>query len=1068
MSTTGDRRASRLADVLAERASRIVEDFVVRSRARGMAQLAAPSPEAWAEAATGLAEGIVAQARSRTRARPAVGAGLPPQPPGTRDPVAGFAVSEARRHRARGVPLPLFVGMLKEMRDVFLDHVASALRPGDVEPALAAVRAAFDRCEVAACADWEAGAPDRRVAEMQAEAQAQSAEKARLGTIVDGLPVAVLMLEGGGDIRLLNRAAAAAFLPESDAPAGAGARARPEDVLPELVEDVRAFEAGGEPEAGFEREVRTAAGPRWFQVRLRKTIDMSERFLGTVIILNDITARRATEDSLRAAHAELDRLVRERSTELGRATETLATVVRHAPLAMIATDREGVVRMWNPAAERMFGWTAGEVVGRPIPFFREPDGAAFRANLERVVSGGRAVQFEVVRHRKDGSPVEVSSYVAPLRGPAGESEGAIGILRDVTEQRRADQEMRESEERYRTLVEMCPDAIIVHQDGRLVFANRAALALVGATSRDQLVGRPVKDFVHPDDLPLVLRRVAEMTAGRHVPPAEETFLLLDGSPLEVEVSAAPTSFRGRPAIQVLAHDIRSRRRAEATMRRQAADLEAHASALRALRDIDREMVQHLYPDDVLRAVLGRLPSHVGADAVAVGLLDDDAGRIVSNLTRTTAGDLVEEDLVALDPAAFSEIVDGQVSLFVDPVGADARVRVVGPWEGPPPAWYLGVPMVVRGHAIGVMHVVSSRPGAGSSEVAEFFRMLAWRLAIGIENARAFADTTHRAEVVELHLAAQTGLGREGPAGVSAEVLEVLARACGTDRAVWFRHDADAGCLVFESHAGFPAGLGGASGERMSFPFGESRGVVGAVAASRTPCHVPNCQADHRWITVDPSVRSAYFVPVQFGDRPYGVVGILGRRPWGIQASNRALADLFGHYVGAMLEGARLLAQTREAEQRYRSIFENAVEGIYQRAPDGRLIAANPALARMLGFGSVDEILAADTGGGRLLHGSREREQAFRQELEAHGVVRGFECQARRRDGSPVWTSENARAVRGPEGELVRVEGLIEDVTERKELERQLRHAQRMEAVGRLAGGIAHDFNNLLTAIMGST
>jgi two-component system, cell cycle sensor histidine kinase and response regulator CckA len=173
-----------------------------------------------------------------------------------------------------------------------------------------------------------------------------------------------------------------------------------------------------------------------------------------------------------------------------------------------------------------------------------------------------------------------------------------------------------------------------------------------------------------------------------------------------------------------------------------------------------------------------------------------------------------------------------------------------------------------------------------------------------------------------------------------------------------------------------------------------------------------------------------------------------------------------HDADYVVAVARDITRRKQAEEKYRSIFENAVEGIFQVTASGRVISANPALARIFGYDSPQEFMEkVGSIEGRLCVSPERREQLLRLAGE-RGTVTGFEVQMRRKDGAAIWASINARSVCDEKREVLLIEGFLEDITQRKLLEEQIRRASRMEAVGRLAGGVAHDFNNLLTAVLG--
>ena len=155
---------------------------------------------------------------------------------------------------------------------------------------------------------------------------------------------------------------------------------------------------------------------------------------------------------------------------------------------------------------------------------------------------------------------------------------------------------------------------------------------------------------------------------------------------------------------------------------------------------------------------------------------------------------------------------------------------------------------------------------------------------------------------------------------------------------------------------------------------------------------------------------------------------------------------------------------RRSEADFRSVVENAPYGIYRASMTGQLLQVNPALQKMLGYDSADDLLRQDLSANVFQHVGEY--QRLMELLARTNDIKDLEMDWKRKDGDPITVRCSGRRIQGENGTPGYLEVFAEDVTEKRGLERQLRMAQKMEAIGRLSGGIAHDFNNLLGVIIG--
>jgi PAS domain S-box-containing protein len=270
-------------------------------------------------------------------------------------------------------------------------------------------------------------------------------------------------------------------------------------------------------------------------------------------VMLDVTARKQAEDALREREA------------------TLQGVCVSALHAIVMIDGQGRAILWNPAAERMFGYTATEVLGQRVhdlvapADLRERFEVAFPAFQKTGQGADIGKLRELTARRRDGSEFPINLSLAAVQ--KGQEWHAVAIIRDITDRKRAEKALRQSEENFRSVVENAPEAIFVSTKARFRYLNPAAVKLFGAAAASELIGQPVIASVHPDSRAAVtegIRQVQELRVA--VSRVAQKYLRRDGTVLDIEGSVIPFVYEGENGGLVFVRDITERKRAEEELR----------------------------------------------------------------------------------------------------------------------------------------------------------------------------------------------------------------------------------------------------------------------------------------------------------------------------------------------------------------------------------------------------------------------------------------------------------------------------------------------------------------------
>ncbi len=432
------------------------------------------------------------------------------------------------------------------------------------------------------------------------------------------------------------------------------------------------------------------------------------------------SSRKRTEDALRKSE------------------QRLKFHLENSPLGVIEWDADFVVVQWSNEAEHIFGWSKDEIIGRTIESLNiiyPEDLPLVEGTISRLIGGNeRTVVSSNRNYTKAGEVITCVWYNSVLLDENGQMSSVMSLVQDISEQQRVDVSLRESEARYRSLVESSPDGVIVHRNGFFLYANSAALAIYGAASIDHLQQYTVLDLIDEDERDAIRERMQHTAIGRHLPMRETRLVRLDGRIIPVETVGSTIAYHGTQANQIIIRDISERKKKEAELHRLNRTHRALSSSSQAMARATDEF-------QYMKAVCTIIEEECGYSLVWIGFTHDEDKSIRPVVfTGFEEGYLETVNITWADTErgrgpTGTAVRTGEASICADMVN-DPRYL---PWREQALkrgyASSIGLPLKSHGKVFGTLAIYAREPNAFSEHEAKLLIELADDLAYGITAIR---------------------------------------------------------------------------------------------------------------------------------------------------------------------------------------------------------------------------------------------------------------------------------------------------------------------------------------------
>jgi len=857
-------------------------------------------------------------------------------------------------------------------------------------------------------------------------------------------------------------------------------------------------------------------------VILKKPFDAVEAFQ----LAHALTEKWWLHQESRRKMEDLESLVAGRTSELQQTNHTLQaevserqraqaflnSVVENLPVAVFIKEA-GELRfvLWNKAGEKLTGIPHAEMLGRnDYDFFPKKDADRYVANDREAFErkGVLEIPEEVIQTRDHGARITHVRKV-PIFDALGQPAYLLGISEDITERKRAEEALHQSENRFRLLVEESPDAIGIYQAGALVFLNSTGTRYLGAKTPAELLGRKSEGIIHPDDLAGANDRIRRRLAGEAgVYPAEVRYLRLDGTIVPVEVSAAPVTFNGKPAMQFIARDITERKRAEEALRESEerfAGAFQHAPIGVALVSPDGHWLQVnrvicelvgyseaelltrtfqdiTHPDDlqgdltnVRRLLAGEIPAyqmekryvHKGGHLVTVlldvSLVRDGHGQpryFISQIQDITARKEAENALRESNEK-FHQLADNITDAFwirsrdmktlhYLSVGYEQIWgRPVGDLHANPHKWAEAILPEDRDRVSAIYATLM----ANEPQISVEYRITRPDASIRWVHARGFQVRDAAGNLVRL-------------AGIVTDITE---RKQIEEELRNSRHFLQTTLDALSSHIAILDERGTILEVNRAWnQFAHANHFIGSNCGLGDN-YLQLCDAATGDCALEAPAAAKGIRDVMAGERQEFQLEYPCHSPreqrWFLLRATRFAGEARVVVAHENIT-ARRLAQLdlSKSEAMLRGVLDSSTDCVKILDMEGRLIWMNDGGQRTM---EIDDFETVKSQVWIDLWPPDERAAALNAldlaKKNQTGYFTGF-CPTAK--GSPRWWEVVVTPMLNAAGIPEKLLSVSRDITERKRIEAQLFQSQKMETVGKLAGGIAHEFNSILTTIIG--